>query len=64
MNAGFFAESFLGGAFEWLTAGITETFGFLGNWIAASFTPQILAYITGAIVVVAVLVRITSNRHL
>jgi hypothetical protein len=59
-----FAESFLGGAFDWIKAGVSLTAAFLRDWIAGTFTSQIFGYITVAVVLIALFMRFLSNRQL
>ena len=63
-HVGVFAESFIGGAFDWLRSGIELTATFVRDWIVASSNVQIFGIITAAVVALAVLMRITSSRRL
>ena len=59
-----FAQSFLGGTFEWIASSIQETTSFMREWIVARFNAQVFGVITVVIVIFAIFARINSSRRL
>ena len=59
-----FAQSFLGGAFDWITSGVKETMSFVQQWVVSSFNARIFGIITAIVVVLAIIARVSSGRRL
>jgi hypothetical protein len=57
------AQSFLGGAFEWVTAGLQQTGTFVRDWIVNSVNARVLGIITAVIVLFAIIARLRSGRQ-
>jgi hypothetical protein len=58
-----FAQSLIGGAFDWIALGIEETTSFMREWVASRFNAQVFGAITVTVVVFAILARVNSNRR-
>jgi hypothetical protein len=59
-----FAQSFLGGVFEWITSGVDDTTKFLRDWVVARFNAEVFGVITAIVVIFAVIARVHSGRRL
>jgi hypothetical protein len=59
-----FAQSFLGGTFDWITSAVKDTMRFVQEWVVTSFNARIFGIITIIVVLFAIVARITSGRRL
>jgi len=59
-----FAQSFLGGTFEWIASGVEETATFARDWVTSAFNARVFGIITAVVIVVAIFARIHSGRRL
>jgi hypothetical protein len=58
------AQSFLGGTFDWIVAGLVQTGAFVRDWIVNSVNARVFAIIAAVIVLFAIIARVRTGRSL